>query len=184
MNTTHTAGLSSIIIILIGAAAIGAGALMSDNQPELASSTMVSTSTEASSTAVASVEEEGMKRTVSSDSELRLSVDLSSEANSSPAVTYSNNGFSPQSLSVFVGSTIQFRNQSGSSMWVASDIHPTHEDYSGTSRSEHCPDLENDNFDQCGSGDIFSFTFQKAGEFNYHNHQNSEHGGVIIVSEE
>jgi plastocyanin len=68
-------------------------------------------------------------------------------------------------------------------MWVASDQHPTHTEYSGTSRTEHCQngDQTSSAFDQCSAGDNFSFTFEQEGEWSYHNHENSFQGGTVVV---
>ena len=97
-------------------------------------------------------------------------------------VRYTDQGFSPASMTVPVGTTVTWVNQSsGSEMWVAADEHPSHTSYAGTSRSEHCPDTTNTAFDQCARGNTFSFTFTKAGTWDYHNHVGSEDRGTIIV---
>ena len=72
-------------------------------------------------------------------------------------------------------------NQSGGGMWVASDPHPTHEGYSGTTRDQHCPDTTGTAFDQCSAGASYSFVFQKIGNWGYHNHTNPISKGLIIV---
>lgn len=96
-------------------------------------------------------------------------------------VTYTSNGFSPETVTVSVGDTVRFVNNSGNNMWVASDMHPTHADYDGTSLSQHCPDPTNTSFDQCESGEEYTFTFTKTGTWNYHNHVRASHSGTIIV---
>lgn len=96
-------------------------------------------------------------------------------------VTYGSTGFSPSSVTVRAGDTVRFVNESGASMWVASDEHPTHTQYAGTTRSEHCAGSANTAFDQCESGNTYSFTFEKAGSWNYHNHVQASHGGTIVV---
>jgi carboxymethylenebutenolidase len=97
-------------------------------------------------------------------------------------VRYTNDGFAPQEVSIDVGDTVQFVNEGGQSMWVASDVHPTHTEYSGTSLQEHCGQEGDDAFDQCESGDTYTFTFDKAGEWSYHNHDRATDGGVITVN--
>ena len=68
-------------------------------------------------------------------------------------------------------------------MWVASDEHPSHTGYDGTSRTEHCAANYTGPaaFDQCGSGSQYSFTFNKTGAFDFHNHAAAQFTGTIIV---
>ncbi len=97
-------------------------------------------------------------------------------------ITYSDQGFSPSSLSVKVGDTVTFMNQSSRTMWAASDAHPTHTQYDGTSLQQHC--ATGTSFDECkaaANGGSYSFTFTKAGTFNYHNHVRAADNGTIVV---
>jgi len=99
-------------------------------------------------------------------------------------VMYTNNGFTPSTITIKTGETVVFKNESSSGMWVGSAMHPSHTVYSGTSLQEHCPDIANTSFDQCASaqpGQSWSFTFNKAGSWGYHNHVGSSHFGKIIV---
>ncbi len=99
-------------------------------------------------------------------------------------VTYTDAGFSPSALTIKKGDTVAFNNQSSGGMWVGSASHPTHTAYSGTSAQQHCPDPENDDFDQCQAGQpgtSWSFTFAKTGSWAYHNHMNATKFGKIIV---
>lgn len=99
-------------------------------------------------------------------------------------VTYTDSGYSPNELTVKVGDTVTYKNQSSGGMWVASAMHPTHVVYSGTSLQEHCPDTANTSFDACKSsqtGESWSFTFTKIGTWGYHNHGKSTAFGKIIV---
>lgn len=95
-------------------------------------------------------------------------------------VTYSQGGFSPQQLTIQRCDTVRWESQ-GPDMWVASDVHPTHTQYDGTSVNEHCPN-GGDVFDQCSSGQSYSFTFQKTGEWGYHNHVRAAHTGTVVVT--
>jgi plastocyanin len=97
-------------------------------------------------------------------------------------VTHTTAGFEPSTVTVEKGETVVWQSET-SSMWVASDRHPTHTEYSGTSESEHCQsgDQNTAAFDQCSEGSSFSFTFEKTGEWSYHNHRNSFQGGTVIV---
>jgi plastocyanin len=98
-------------------------------------------------------------------------------------VTYSASGFSPKTLTVPVGTRVTFVNQGAGEMWVASDEHPSHTQYSGTSRESHCPDPGGVAFDQCANSSMFSFVFGKAGTWSYHNHRNAADRGTIVVTE-
>ena len=105
---------------------------------------------------------------------------------SETVVTYTEDGFSPATITVKVGDTIRFANDSTSAMWVAADEHPTHTSYDGTSTKEHCVDGASTNgaFDMCHRGDpgaTWTYTFTKAGSFDYHNHARASHGGTVVV---
>lgn len=102
-------------------------------------------------------------------------------------VVYNDQGFSPKSVTIPLGTTVTFANQGTGNMWVASAAHPTHIVYSGTSLSQHCPDTANTTFDECAavaSGNSYSFTFNKVGEWKYHNHvaKAPDFGTVIVTA--
>lgn len=104
-----------------------------------------------------------------------------SEQSQTVTVTYTEDGFSPQTVEVSQGDTVQFVNESENDMWVGSDQHPTHTQYDGTSLREHCPEGSDEAFDQCENGDEYSFTFEKTGSWSYHNHSRASDGGTVIV---
>lgn len=111
---------------------------------------------------------------------------VSVEVGSAPmtaSVVYDGASFSPASVTIARGGTVTFTDSAGATMWVASDVHPTHMNYDSTSREEHCaPGYAGAKpFDQCGKGASFSFMFDKAGTFEYHDHANSSATGVVIV---
>jgi plastocyanin len=103
----------------------------------------------------------------------------------SATVIYSASGFSPASVTIKKGGTVTFINQGGGPMSVASNQHPSHSVYDGTSRAQHCavgytgaaP------FDQCSVGTSFSFTFTKVGVWGYHNHMGTQDTGTVTVVE-
>ncbi|KND49153.1 MAG: hypothetical protein AB203_02025 [Parcubacteria bacterium C7867-008] len=102
-------------------------------------------------------------------------------------ITYTDAGFSPKTVSVKLGDTVTFVNNSSHDMWVASDAHPTHTDYDGTNTMQHCSKGANTNgtFDECNpapSGTKYSFTFKKAGTFEYHNHVRASDSGSVTVA--
>lgn len=85
-------------------------------------------------------------------------------------VTYNDAGFSPASITVGSGATVIFKNESGQSMWPASNPHPIHTAYS-----------EFDAKAGFTNGQSYSFTFTKTGNFKYHNHLSPSDGGTIVV---
>lgn len=103
-------------------------------------------------------------------------------------ITYSENGFSPESVQVSVGDTVTFKNESSVGMWVGSNEHPTHTEYDGTSTREHCVDgvATHDTFDMCHAGlqgESWSYTFTKEGTWDFHNHARANHTGRVIVTQ-
>ncbi len=99
-------------------------------------------------------------------------------------IVYTDAGYAPSSVNIKVGDVVVFKNQSLGDSWVGSVMHPTHMAYSGTDLKTHCPDADNNDFDQCVSGapkTSWSFTFTKAGSWGYHNHVNVKHFGKITV---
>ena len=99
-------------------------------------------------------------------------------------VVYSDTGYAPSTVTVKSGSTVAFKNESSKSMWPASAMHPTHTAYSGTSLDSHCPDIAGVAFDACKGflpGESWSFTFDKAGTWRYHNHLNPQSTGTVVV---
>lgn len=98
-------------------------------------------------------------------------------------VNYTNQGFSPSSVNIPNGGTVTFVNQSSESMWVASNPHPVHTGYDGTSASQHCAAGYSGAapFDQCTAGNSFTFTFNKSGTWGYHNHADHAMTGTVLV---
>ncbi len=85
-------------------------------------------------------------------------------------VTFTDNGFTPATVTIKKGETVRFTNQSSELMWVASNPHPTHTDYS-----------EFDERTSVGAGGSYEFTFTKIGNWKYHNHKDPSGKGEIIV---
>lgn len=93
-------------------------------------------------------------------------------------ITYSDQGFSRPNISIGVGTSIRWENQRtepGRPMWIASDVHPDHTIY---------PE-----FDQARlvmrepepQDSPFTFTFNKPGRWEYHDHYDPDKKGVVIV---
>lgn len=99
-------------------------------------------------------------------------------------VTYTNQGFSPKSVTIPLGTNVTFVNQSGGTMWVASAPHPTHQGYDGTTKDQHCATeyAGPASFDECSAGNTFTFTFTKAGTFAYHNHASASDFGTVTIT--
>ena len=83
---------------------------------------------------------------------------------------YTNNGFEPSKLTVPVGTMVEFINQSDEEMWVASNMHPSHEILATF-----------DQFKGVGKGKSYMYTFDKKGVWPYHDHINPALEGVITV---
>ena len=93
-------------------------------------------------------------------------------------VVYTKNGYSPNVLQVNVGDTVVFKNESSGVMWTASAIHPVHSAYPTTGG------CLGSTFDACTSlspGSSWSFQFDEAGSWRYHNHLNPARTGTIVV---
>jgi len=105
---------------------------------------------------------------------------------SAPTIVYTDDGFSPASITVPAGATVTFVNQSSGRMMVGSSPHPTHQDYDGTTRAVHCAAGYTGPvpFDECTAavtGESWTYTFAKAGTWKYHNHAAANDFGSVIV---
>jgi plastocyanin len=100
----------------------------------------------------------------------------------SATVTYDGSSFSPASVTIAQGGSVTFTS-AGGGMWVASNPHPVHTGYDGTSMQQHCAAGYTGAapFDQCSGGTSYTFTFSKVGSWGYHNHLNPGAGGTVIV---
>jgi len=85
-------------------------------------------------------------------------------------IIYTNNGYEPKTLRVPVGTTVTFENQSDTSFWPASDLHPNHGVYP-----------EFDTREMLGPSATWQFTFDKVGPWGYHDHVEAHHIGSVIV---
>ena len=95
-------------------------------------------------------------------------------------VNYDAKGFTPNSIEIKVGDTVDFKNiggilkkippESAEKMWVASNPHPSHTDYPEFDAKKN---YKND--------ETYSFTFTKAGTWGYHNHLDPGKTGIVIV---
>jgi plastocyanin len=102
-------------------------------------------------------------------------------------ITYTDKGFDPKTVTITQGQTVTWVNNSTHQMWIASAQHPTHMGYDGTSREAHCAASYTGAapFDECkaeAASASYSFTFDKAGTWPYHDHVNSTMFGTITVT--
>lgn len=99
-------------------------------------------------------------------------------------ITYGDEGFAPQTLTVQAGTMVAWVNESSGEMWPATAAHPTHTVYPGSSSSK-CGTVEEESiFDACrgvSPGGSYSFTFNEVGDWKYHNHLMPTSFGSVVV---
>lgn len=90
-------------------------------------------------------------------------------------VLITSSDFRPITITINQGDTITWINQESKESWPASNIHPTHTLYPGSSLCEE--------FDSCmiSPGESWSFTFNEVGTWIYHDHLNPSLEGLIEV---
>ena len=101
-------------------------------------------------------------------------------------VTYTDNGFSPKEVRIKKGQSVMWMNSASRTMWPATNRHPTHTAYPGSSIQQCETERANTLFDACKeivTGGTYLFTFNEVGEWRYHDHVNAAKTGVIIVEE-
>jgi plastocyanin len=99
-------------------------------------------------------------------------VSTSGNAAGTNAVSYTANGFEPNSITIKSGQTVTWTNKVSDEVWVASNPHPTHTDYPGF-----------DELKSMSTGQTYSFTFTKVGKWGYHNHLNPSQQGTVVVTQ-
>jgi len=85
-------------------------------------------------------------------------------------ITYTSDGFQPQTTTVNSGQTVKIANSSGSDLEFASDPHPTH---------TLDPEL---NTSTIASGSSTIITVTKKGSWGYHNHFDPTKRGTLVVN--
>lgn len=108
--------------------------------------------------------------TPASKQEPATTKDNISETSGENTVTYTNSGFSPKSITIKVGESVTFVNNSSSLLHVASNPHPIHTDLLGF-----------DSKNTFSAGESYTYTFEKTGEHGYHNHLNPTSTGVVVI---
>ncbi len=95
-------------------------------------------------------------------------------------------GYTPSELLIAPHTEVIFINADTADLWPATDHHPTHTTYDGTTLTEHCKASAQRSFDACRAihpGERWSFTFHEPGTFTYHDHLWPHVTGKIIVSD-
>lgn len=102
------------------------------------------------------------------------------------SVSITENGYEPRELTIKKGSTVTWTNNSSKANWPATAQHPTHTKYPGSDIQKCGTDEQGAIFDACkglANGESFSFTFNEAGQWPYHEHVEAKTFGKIIVVE-
>lgn len=86
-------------------------------------------------------------------------------------ITYTDNGFSPSTLTVKAGDTITIKNDAESPVQFSSDDHPTHREH---------PEI---NMQVLQPGGERQLTIAEPGTYMYHDHLDPNHTGTIIVTD-
>lgn len=142
--------MKKILLFIVIVAAVAAGALIVTRKPTSNNSTTPASETDKGS--MVATETPGTSVT----GEVK--------------VTYDGSKFMPAKVTVKPGTKVNFVNQSSGPMWVASDPHPVHTDFSAL--DAHKGYIQ---------GQTYSFTFDQEGEYGYHNHLNSVASGTVVV---
>lgn len=94
---------------------------------------------------------------------------LKTEASAENTITYTDNGFEPDSLTVAAGDAVGIKNESSKSLQFSSDDHPTHTKNSELNRGVLTP------------GKKLTFEVIIIGTYGFHDHLNDENTGTLIV---
>lgn len=90
-----------------------------------------------------------------------------------PVITVSASAFSPSCVTVKAGTTITWKNDSGSQIQIGSDPHPSHTGNREVSGGEFTLDI--------ASGNSASSVLTTTGDHSYHDHLNPSARGTIKV---
>lgn len=97
------------------------------------------------------------------------------EAPVKATIVYTDEGFSPQKVTIAQGGEVEFVNRSSMPLWVASNPHPEHTDYP----EFNTPKILGDRMPDMKDGT--RFTFQKVGSWGFHNHTASGDATEVAV---
>ncbi len=86
------------------------------------------------------------------------------------SISIGDEGFTPSTVTIPVGTTVTFTNNGQALHWPASDPHPVHTGLAGFDAKRGL-----------ATGETYSYTFTKAGTFGMHDHLNASLKGSIVV---
>lgn len=138
---------SLIVLVVIVAIAAGAFVLTRDNDSDNNTNTDTSSNNQTQNTTPSA----------------------SNDQSTAATITYSDDGFSPSTITVKAGTTVTVKNTSSDELQYDSDPHPTH------------TDNEELNVGAIDPGKSGTFTPNTKGTFGYHNHLSPSHKGTITV---
>ncbi|HLF53904.1 MAG TPA: hypothetical protein VI544_01880 [Candidatus Nanoarchaeia archaeon] len=99
-------------------------------------------------------------------------------------VEITSNGYSPKELEINKGDKVTWINTNSVQHWPASAMHPTHTVYPGSSMEKCGTSEQSEIFDACSGlkvGESWSFVFNEAGSWKYHDHLNLANTGTVTV---
>jgi plastocyanin len=86
------------------------------------------------------------------------------------SIVLTETGYEPQNITIEQGTTVSFSTTAGRPHWPASNLHPTHDEYSDFDPMEPVP-----------ADESWSFTFEKVGDWTFHDHLRAYFTGEIVV---
>lgn len=89
---------------------------------------------------------------------------------SAHVITFDGKSYSASNLTIAVGDTVTWKNEGTSNFWPASNVHPSH---------NILPEFDADK--PLAPGSEYSYTFDKAGSWPWHDHLRARLGGTITV---
>ena len=90
---------------------------------------------------------------------------------STNTVTLTDSGFSPAKITISRGDAVTFVNDSSGKMWIAANPFPSSSEYPAFNEKVGV-----------SNGDSWTFTFDQAGTWFYHNHFSPATGAKVVVS--
>ena len=99
-------------------------------------------------------------------------------------IEITSSGFSPKTITIKTGETVNFVNKDTKFHWPASNLHPVHNTYPGSGIRKCGTAEEPTIFDAChglSQNQQFTFTFTHQGRWPYHDHLNPSNSGTVVV---
>jgi len=110
----------------------------------------------------------------------------SSESEETVFIHITDEGFTPQEVTINQGDTVEFENFGKDDHWPASNIHPAHRAYPNSGIQKCGSEEEPGIFDSCrgiAPGESYSFVFEHEGIWRFHDHVYPQFKGKITVKE-